>query len=197
MKPRAVYNSIPDAIGTIKSNGYRLIGIVGGSCSGKTYFANLLAKKLHGSCMSMDDYYIGRSRMKDDNFDHPDAIDLKLWCVHLEKVRKGDAIERPVYNFITHEREGTKRWQPTFPVIAEGLFVLLKPQVNKLDLKIFLEADSAIRLSRRISRDTTLRQRTQNDVKTQWYTHVEHMHNLYVAPQNDIADIIVYNNKRM
>jgi len=192
---KAVYDSIADAVKALKNCDYKLIGIAGGSCSGKTYLAKFLAEKLHGSCLSMDDYYIGRSRMKDDNFDHPDAVDLKLWGVHIKSVKEGKAIKRPSYNFVTHEREAPRSWKPFFPVITEGLFTLLKPHADNLDLKIFIEADSAMRLSRRIFRDTALRGRMHDDIADQWRRCVEKMHNQYVAPQRDAADIIIYNNE--
>ena len=113
-----IYKSISDAIENIKHDQSKVIGVAGGSCSGKTHFAHFLAKKLGGSTLSMDDYYMGRSRMKDDNFDHPDAIDLGLWHDHLKRVKKGKTINKPVYNFKIHERKGVCQWQPVFPVIA-------------------------------------------------------------------------------
>jgi len=189
-----IYKSISDAVENIKCDQSKIIGVAGGSCSGKTYFASLLAKKLRGSTLSMDDYYKGVSCMKDNNFDHPDAIDLELWNDHLKQIKEAQVIDKPAYSFKIHERQGFRQWQPVFPVIVEGLFALLSPQANELDLKIFVDSRSDIRLNRRIKRDVALRGRSQDDVKKQWYASVEPMHKQYVVLQQNKADIIVYNS---
>jgi uridine kinase len=189
-----IYKSIPDAIKGIKCYQHKVIGVAGGSCCGKTYFANLLAKKLKGATLSMDDYYKGLSDMKDDNFDHPDAIDLALWSDHLRRIKEAKVINKPVYNFKVHERESVRQWQPVFPVIAEGLFALLPPQLHELDLKIFVDSNSSVRLDRRIKRDVALRGRREDDIKKQWSVLVEPMYKQYVAPQYVNADIIVHND---
>jgi uridine kinase len=187
------YNSISEAIKRIKFSQFKVIGISGGSCSGKTYFAKLLENKLHSSFISMDDYYIGIRRMKSDNFDHPNAIDIKLWIYHLKQIKEGKEINRPIYNFKNHEREGFRPWRPKFPIIAEGLFTLLPPHSSELSLKIFIMADSESRLKRRILRDTTLRGRYRDDVINQWYKSVEPMYKKYGSAQYHNADIIIIN----
>lgn len=189
-----VYESIALALGAVDFSAYRLIAVCGGSCSGKTFLAKLIAKKCKGSVISMDDYYKGLSKMNDDNFDCPNAVDLKLWHKHLKMAESGLIIKKPIYNFKSHERESMCRWKPLLPVVAEGLFVLLPSPKYKFSIKVFVEATSHTRLNRRIARDVSVRERSKEELIRRWRTSVEPMFRKHIIPQRRAAEIVVYND---
>jgi len=188
------YGSIVECLQNIEGLHEKIIGVSGGSCSGKTYFSALLAKKLNGSVLSMDDYYKGRSRMKNDDFDSPEAIDLDLWERHLTAVKKGSVIQRPSYDFTLRERTGEGEWRPVFPVVAEGLFSLLSPQSEILDLKIFIFAEDTVALQRRVARDLGTRESDESKIRERWERFVRPRYQQSIACQYKSADIVVLNS---
>jgi uridine kinase len=175
-----------------------MIGIAGGSGSGKTTFARLLQDLLgHERCsiLHQDSYYHDQSGEFDHdggrvNFDHPDAIDFALLSRHLAELKSGRSVAVPVYDYHTHRR--LDRTEP-FPVrpfmVVEGLLVLAQPAVrNCMDVKVFIDAPEAVRLARRLARDARERGRHPAGVEQQFLAHVKPMHDQYVEPSKQYAD---------
>ena len=127
------------------------------------------------------------------NFDHPEALETELLCSHLDELRKGGGIEKPVYNFTTHSRTGDSvRVEPRPVVLVEGILVLAEPElVRRLDLSVFVRADDDIRLVRRIRRDLAERGRTIENVLHQYESTVRPMYQKYVEPSMRHADVII------
>ena len=169
-----------------------LIGVAGGSASGKTYLAKKLCDELKGSCLSMDDYYFGRENVKDDNFDKPEAFDFGLFRSHLLLLKQGKVIQKPVYDF-KGVRTGYVDYKPSKYIIVEGLFALNSLIRDLLSLKIFVDSDSKLRLKRRIERDVKERGKTEERVILRWNRYVEPMFKEYVEPQKKYADVVVLN----
>lgn len=178
-----------------------IIGIAGGSGSGKTSLANALQSEI-GSGKSLiiqiDAYYRDLSHMPlekrgDVNFDHPNALDLKLFLEHLSYLKEYKPVKKPVYDFATHTRLNYfEKIQPKGVIIAEGILLLTNKKIRKcIDFGIFLDIEIHARLNRRIKRDVEERGRTPESVKMQYYTTVETMHNKYVAPSKRFADLIL------
>lgn len=166
-----------------------IIGIAGGSSSGKTY----LAKKLNEEILSMDDYFKGIKYIKDGNFDKPSALDLNLLRKQLIKLRNNKNIKKPVYDFKTHSRIGYEIFKPSKVIILDGLYALHKKIADLIDLKIFVDSSEKSRLERRIKRDVKFRGRTKESVIKQWNESVEKMFKLYILPTKKYADIVIKN----
>jgi len=166
-----------------------IIGVAGGSCSGKTSFA----KRLEGKKLSMDDYYIGISKMVNENYDNPESQDLQFLAENLKDLKKGKAIKKPVYDFVTHDRKGYEKFGPADVVIVEGLWALNKVIKDELDFKIFIEVDSQTRLNRRIKRDVAKRGRKKEEIVKKFNELVEPMYKIHVLPTQEDADLIVGN----
>lgn len=181
-----------------------LIGIVGGSGSGKTSIAQELLRRIQTAgveafLMDMDAYYAPLETVKSRfgrrpiNWDHPSAFDLELMATHLASLRRGEAIQKPTYDFTLSDRVG---WdEPTSPgqvVILEGLLLFALPELrDKLDVKVFVDTDADIRILRRIQRDTRERGRTLESVIDQYVESVRPMHLEFVEPSKRWADLIV------
>ena len=167
-----------------------LLGIAGGSCSGKTTFARRLAELLADVGVLMiafDSYYrpldhLPLAERHAVNFDHPDSLDGDLLLEHLRALRRGIAIERPIYDFATHARQaGTERGQPMPVVLVDGILLLAFPElVEALDHSVFIDAPEEVRLARRLARDTVERGRSEASVRAQFAATVAPMHDLYV-----------------
>lgn len=181
-----------------------LIGIVGGSGSGKTSIAQellrrLAAEQVDALLLDMDAYYapleVVRARFEGRaiNWDHPHAFDLELMAAHLANLRKGHAIRKPIYDFKTSDRTGWEEpLQPARVVILEGLLIFALPELREqLDVKIFVDTDADIRILRRILRDTRERGRDIDSVVTQYLDSVRPMHLEFVEPSKRWADLIV------
>ncbi|MBM3210686.1 uridine kinase [Candidatus Poribacteria bacterium] len=177
-----------------ETNKVVVIGIAGGSCSGKNYISNILAKTFNGKILSIDDYYRGIEYVKDENFDSPDALELGLLKEHIIQLRKGQDIEKPVYDFKLQARGGYEVFKPADIMIVEGLFALYDMLYEVIDLRIFVEADTKTRLDRRLDRDVRERGRTIESVIKQFEETVEPMHKKYVEPCKEKADYIIINN---
>ena len=189
----------------LKTKGYGvnevvIIGVAGGSGSGKTFFAEALAKNLGkevASIIYQDNYYIDQSHRFDHdggcvNFDHPDALDFDLLANHLEDLKNGFGVEIPLYDFATHKRLLQTSFQPVKKVIiVDGILILTQAKLRNLfDISIFVETPESIRYTRRLQRDITERGRTEEGVKAQFETQVKPMHDLFVEPSKIYADII-------
>jgi uridine kinase len=145
-----------------------------------------------------DAYYRNLTHLSVDerasqNFDHPDALETELLCKHLDDLRAGKTIQKPIYDFTTHSRTGkTETVAPRRVVLVEGILVLADAElVRRLDVRVFVRADDDIRLVRRIRRDITERGRSVEAVLSQYESTVRPMYMKYVAPSMTQADLIV------
>jgi uridine kinase len=178
-----------------------LIGIAGGTGSGKSTVARKIAEGLPPNSVGIidhDSYYRDRSDLDAEarahlNYDHPDALDNDLMVRHLEELRAGRAVEIPNYDFKTHARLAERRpLEPTRIVIVEGILVFVEERVRRLlDVKIFVDTDADIRVFRRIRRDLEQRGRTFQSIREQYYTTVRPMHLQFVEPSKRWADLII------
>jgi uridine kinase len=178
-----------------------VLGIAGGTGSGKTTVAQRLVAGLAGRPVSVidhDAYYRDRSRLPPDqrrsvNYDHPDAFETELLVSHLAGLRAGQSVEIPQYDFRQHVRRAeTRRVEPTPVVILEGILVLADERLRaQMDLKLFVDTDADIRLMRRLERDIEQRGRTFAEVRDQYYATVRPMHLAFVEPSKRFADLII------
>ncbi|HUD00709.1 MAG TPA: uridine kinase [Rhabdochlamydiaceae bacterium] len=177
-----------------------LIGIAGGTGSGKTTMAQKIQDAFlnHSVLICQDSYYKDISHLSLEeraktNFDHPNSLDFELMRAHLTDLMEGRAIERPVYNFQTHSRETTtQRVEPAQLIIVEGILLFAALEVRDLfNLKIFIDTDDDIRLLRRVERDLAERGRSFDGIKEQYLTTVKPMHDAFVEPSKQYADVIV------
>lgn len=182
----------------VMQNKIFLIGIAGGSGSGKTTFAKKVMKSINSSQSSllhMDSYYLPTVPKKDGkaNFDHPDAFDWNLLRHHLAELKKGHSIKCPVYDFSTSTRtEEYEKVGPCKVVLFEGIFSLYDQEIrDMLDIKCFLHVDSDIRFTRRLHRDVKERGRSLESVIAQYYDTVRPMYQKYLDPQKQYADFTV------
>lgn len=178
-----------------------LIAISGGSGSGKTYISRALNALLpyESSILSYDNYYKDQSALPFDergllNYDDPSILDQELFMEDLRKIKKGEAIEVPQYDFVTHTRKKeTVTFKPKDIVIVEGIMTLQIPK-EYYDFIIYVDADPDVRISRRIIRDMKLRGRSLESIVEQYLTSVKPMHIKYVEPHKVDADFIYNNN---
>lgn len=178
-----------------------IIGIAGGTGSGKTTVANKLARSMPPNrCVLIehDAYYRDRSDLtleerKRLNYDHPDSLESDLLARHLAELRAGSGVDVPIYDYVSHSRGGTtRRVEPAPVIIVEGILVFVEPELREqLDIKIFVDTDADIRLMRRIRRDIEQRGRTFQSVREQYYTTVRPMHLQFVEPSKRWADLII------
>ena len=178
-----------------------VIGIAGGTGSGKTTIAAKLAAAIPpGRCVVIDHdaYYCDQSALPQAerdlvNYDHPSALESTLRARHLAELRAGRAVEVPIYDYATHtRRRDTRRVAPAPVVIVEGILVFVEAPVRaQLDIKIFVDTDADIRLMRRIRRDLEQRGRTFQSVRDQYYATVRPMHLEFVEPSKRHADLVI------
>ncbi len=183
-----------------------VIGIAGGTGSGKTTVVNNILRDLNAESViviSQDNYYKDHPDLSFDerskiNFDHPRSIDFELLKEHVALLKSGISIEQPVYSFITHSRkEETILTHPQSVVIVEGILVLTDPDLRDLfDVKIFVHADSDERLIRRVRRDIQERGRDLDEVLTRYQKTLKPMHQQFIEPSKNYADIIIPNMKK-
>ena len=175
-----------------------LIGIAGGSGSGKTTFAKKVMKAIRttdSSLLHMDSYYLPTVPQMNskENFDHPDAFDWNLLRHHLRELKKGNPIKCPVYDFNSSSR--TEEYESVGPcqvVLFEGILALYDHEIRQmLDIKCFLHVDSDIRFTRRLHRDVKERGRSLESVISQYYDTVRPMYQRYLDPQKQYADFTV------
>ncbi|MEE8331363.1 MAG: uridine kinase [Acidimicrobiia bacterium] len=178
-----------------------IIGIAGGSGSGKTTVASALVDGLDSSGVAIiqhDSYYRDHPDLSHDqraalNFDHPDAFETELLVEHLQALRKNDHIDKPQYNFATHRRlPETVSVEPCKVVVVEGILVLVEPELRDMfDLRIFVDTDADIRFIRRLQRDVKDRGRSVESVTTQYLETVRPMHLRFVEGSKRYADLIM------
>lgn len=182
-----------------------IIGIAGGTGSGKTTVVEQIVEELPEGevcVISQDSYYRDTSHLPLEervkiNFDHPQAIDFELLAKHLKQLRAGKSIEQPIYSFIEHNRTGeTLTTHPKKVIIVEGILILTNKSIrDMLDIKLFVHADSDERLIRRINRDIQDRGRTIDEVLERYKTTLKPMHQQFIEPTKEYADIIIPTNR--
>jgi uridine kinase len=178
-----------------------IIGIAGGTGSGKSTVARKVAEALRDASVAfidMDGYYRNFAHLPMEerrriNWDHPDAFDWDLLVMQLATLGRGAAIEKPVYDFVTHTRSpDCARVAPADVVVVDGILLFADSRVRDLcDVKVFVDADADIRLVRRIQRDMHKRGRPLDEILEQYLTTVQPMHLQFVEPSKRYADIIV------
>ncbi|PKA83813.1 uridine kinase [Ulvibacter sp. MAR_2010_11] len=182
-----------------------IIGIAGGTGSGKTTVVQQIIEELPRDevcVISQDSYYKDTSHLSYEdrvkiNFDHPQAIDFSLLVSHLKELRSGKPFEQPVYSFVEHNRTGeTVTTYPKKVIIVEGILILTHPEIRDLfDIKVFVHADSDERLIRRLKRDIAERGRDLEEVLNRYQTTLKPMHQQFIEPTKEFADIIIPTNR--
>ena len=181
-------------------NNILVIGIAGGTGSGKTTLMKNLTAKFGDvvTVLSHDNYYKRHDELTYEqrcqlNYDEPDALETDLMARHLDQLRRGEAIDCPVYDFTLHNRsEETVRIVPKKVIIVEGILIFEnEPLRNLMDIRIFVDTDADVRLCRRIKRDVNKRGRSLESVLTQYQQTVKPMHERYVEPSKKYADLVV------
>jgi uridine kinase len=182
-----------------------IIGIAGGTGCGKTTVVNQILNELpegEVGVISQDSYYTDTSHLSYEervkiNFDHPRSIDFKLLTKHLKKLKTQKPVHQPVYSFVKHNRTGdTIITHPRKVMIVEGILILTNPELRDMfDIKIFVHADSDERLIRRLKRDIAERGRDLDEVLSRYQNTLKPMHDQFIEPMKEFADIIIPNNK--
>ena len=182
-----------------------IIGIAGGTGCGKTTVVEQIIAPLpvdEVCVISQDSYYKDTSDLSYQervkiNFDHPNSIDFDLLLQHLKALRDGASFEQPVYSFVEHNRTGeTITTHPKKVVIVEGILILTQPEIRAMfDVNVYVHADSDERLIRRLKRDISERGRNIDEVLTRYQTTLKPMHQEFIEPTKEFADIIIPTNK--
>lgn len=182
-----------------------IIGIAGGTGCGKTTVVEQIIAQLPEDevcVISQDSYYKDTSDLSYQervkiNFDHPNSIDFDLLLQHLKALRDGASFEQPVYSFVEHNRTGeTITTHPKKVVIVEGILILTQPEIRAMfDVNVFVHADSDERLIRRLKRDISERGRNIDEVLTRYQTTLKPMHQQFIEPTKEFADIIIPTNR--
>ena len=182
-----------------------IIGIAGGTGSGKTTVVNQIIKQLPNDevcVISQDSYYKATDNLSYDertkiNFDHPRAIDFDLLIKHLKELKKGKSVNQPVYSFVTHNRtKDTVKTHPRKVVIVEGILIFNSEELRDLfDIKIFVHAETDERLIRRMRRDISERGRDIDEVLNRYQTTLKPMHQQFIEPTKNFADMIIPNDR--
>lgn len=182
-----------------------IIGIGGGTGSGKTTVVDQIVSDFpegQVTVISQDSYYKDLSHLPMEdrirvNFDHPNAIDFELLCQHLRALKQGQDIVQPVYSFVAHNRtDKTVLTTPTQVLVVEGILILTDASIRDLfDIKIFVHADSDERLIRRLKRDIAERGRDLDEILRRYQTTLKPMHQQFIEPTKEFADIIIPNNR--
>lgn len=177
-----------------------IVGIAGGTGSGKTTLTNRLKERFGGdvSVVYHDSYYKAHDDLPYEercklNYDHPDSFDTALMVEHLQALRQGRAVDCPTYDYTVHNRSrDTVRVEPARVIVVEGILIFADPALRSLmDIKIFVDTDADTRILRRILRDVKERGRSLDSVVDQYLTTVKPMHEAFVEPSKKYADLIV------
>lgn len=181
-----------------------VIGVAGGSGSGKSTFTNRIKEYFGDDVVVLyhDNYYRRQDGVPFEqrvtvNYDHPDSLETELLVEHLKQLKEGKSIECPVYDYTKHNRSSEViRIDPKPVILVEGILLLADPRVRDLlDIKVYVEADADERILRRISRDVEERGRDLNGIIKQYLTTVKPMHYLYVEPTRSKEDIVINSGK--
>ena len=182
-----------------------IIGVFGGTGSGKTTIVNQILSKFGSGEMlviSQDAYYKDNSEISYEercllNYDHPNSIDFELLYTHLKELKKGFSISQPIYDFKIHNRtKKTVKISPKKVIILEGILIMNYPKLRSiLDLKVYIDANSDIRMERRVNRDISERGRTPKEVINRYITMLLPMHKKFISPMKLHADMVVENHK--
>lgn len=181
-----------------------VIGVAGGSGSGKSTFTNRIKEYFGDDVVVLyhDNYYRRQDGVPFEqrvtvNYDHPDSLETELLVEHLKQLKEGKSIECPVYDYTKHNRSSEViRIDPKPVILVEGILLLADPRVRDLlDIKVYVEADADERILRRISRGVEERGRDLNGIIKQYLTTVKPMHYLYVEPTRSKADIVINSGK--
>ena len=177
-----------------------LIGVAGGTCSGKTTVSERLAQLAgdeHLSLIKLDSYYVSRDHQPVEeralaNYDHPDAFDWQLLNDHIVALAAGASVPVPIYDYANHTRSGDVRMvRPAKIVVIEGILVLYEPQLReRFDLKVYVDTDADLRFIRRLQRDVVERGRTPDSIVRQYLTTVRPSHEQFIEPSKRHADVI-------
>jgi uridine kinase len=188
-------------LGTLVAHRPLIIGIAGGTGSGKTTVARRVAAALSEASVAfveMDSYYknfagLTMAELNQINWDHPDAFDLALFAEHLDALANGEAIEKPIYDYARHaRRDETTRISGVDVVVLDGILLFTDEQIrNRLDVKVFVDADADVRLVRRIRRDMASRGRPLEEILDQYERTVAPMHQMFIEPSKRWADVII------
>lgn len=182
------------------NNDIIVIGIAGGTGSGKTTITRKIAERFGNEVTVLyhDNYYRARHDLTYDervrlNYDHPDAFDTDLMIADLWRLKKGESIECPVYDYTIYDRSSqTLTVHPTRVIIVEGILIFHSKQLRDLmDIKLFVDADADVRILRRIMRDVKERGRSLDSVINQYLGTVKPMHEAFVEPSKRYADVII------
>lgn len=178
-----------------------VLGLAGGSGSGKSTILDRIMRGPMGGFVSLiphDAYYLSKPDMPEDvresdNWDHPDTLDNQLFVEHIQKLKSGESIDRPVYDFTTHRRSTkTERVQSNYVLLVDGILLFAIDEIRRqLDLKIFVDTPADLRIVRRLTRDIQERGRTVQSVTEQYINSVRPMHDQYVEPSRKYADILI------
>jgi uridine kinase len=178
-----------------------LIGLAGGTGSGKTTVANAIVKRVGQeriAILSHDSYYrdfvdLPKDILDRQNFDHPDSLESELLVRHLKALRQGMVVEAPIYDFKVHRRAAeSRRVEPRKVILVDGILIFAEPELRKLfDVKIYVDTDADIRLIRRLKRDIAERGRSVESVVAQYESTVRPMHMEFVEPSKRYADLII------
>lgn len=181
-----------------------IIGIAGGTGCGKTTVVNQIINELPDNevtVISQDSYYKDTSHLSYNervkiNFDHPQSIDFELLATHLSELKQGKNIDQPVYSFVEHNRtKETLTTKPSKVIIVEGILILTNAEIRSLfDIKIYVHTDSDERLIRRLKRDIAERGRDMNEVLDRYQNTLKPMHQQFIDPTKEYADLIIPNN---
>ena len=178
-----------------------VIGIAGGTGSGKTTFTDTIVEKFseyvtvihHDNYYKVQDHLTYEERCK-TNYDHPDSFDTALMIEHIKALKNGESVEEPVYDYTVHNRDKSKTitLEPTEILIIDGILVLENKELcDLMDIKVFVDTDADTRILRRAMRDMKERARSIESITQQYLTTVKPMHEKYVEPSKKNADIIV------
>ena len=186
----------------MSNNSPFIIGITGGSGSGKSYLCNKIVNEFGNNnilVILVDSYYKDLSHLKfeereKNNFDHPNSIEFDLFYKHLSLLKKNKYIEMPIYNYKTHTRRSkVKKIKSNYPIILiEGILALNEKKIRDIfDKKVFIDVKNKIRMDRRLKRDTETRDRSIESIKNQYESMVIPMFKKYIEPMKKKSDIVI------
>lgn len=177
-----------------------VIGIAGGTASGKTTVVKKIMERFHEqiALLELDCYYVDMGHLSYEerikmNFDHPKTLDFQLMVEHLKQLKKGKAIDKPLYDFSAYTRmKETSKVMPAKIIIVEGILIFAVAELRELfDIKVFVDTEADIRIMRRIKRDIKERGRTLESVEKQYFETVRPMYIQFIEPSKQFADIII------